>query len=46
MIDTENQTVVENKRKLAQCNNCGAYMIEMTNDGVLECLNCGKPYSK
>lgn len=34
------------EKQLAQCNNCGAHMIEMTNEGILECLNCGVPYNK
>ena len=47
MINSENETA-ENKRdkQLAKCNNCGCNMIEMTNDGVFECLNCGTPYHK
>lgn len=32
--------------KLLKCSECGAEMIEMTNDHVLECLNCGAPYQK
>ncbi len=34
-----------NVKKLLKCEHCGAHMIERTNDNILECLNCGNPYS-
>lgn len=34
------------KSNLAKCTFCNAEMIERTNDSKLECLNCGKQFTK